>query len=104
MQQVSQGKSFAEARVTLKDVINQKGTVIFNSAGAHISSKLAAVSLAALHGLDGVCPGVCLNMYVTNADAKVSAPPHTDKQDVIVIQTQGNFKKLCRMNENDCND
>lgn len=30
-----------------------------------------------------------LNMYITAAGQQVSAPPHTDKQDVFVIQTQG---------------
>jgi hypothetical protein len=81
--------SFTDARVSFSDVENAKGTVIFNSAGAHISSTLAAASLAALDGLDGQFAGVCLNMYVTRGDAKVSAPPHTDKQDVVVVQTQG---------------
>lgn len=32
---------------------------------------------------------VALNLYITNPGQKVSAPPHTDKQDVFVLQTQG---------------
>jgi hypothetical protein len=83
------GSSFQDSRLRFQDVTDAKGTVIFNSAGAYISSTLSASSLAALDGLDGAVPGVCLNMYVTRADAKVSAPPHTDKQDVLVVQTQG---------------
>lgn len=31
---------------------------------------------------------VCLNLYLTAAGQKTSAPPHTDKQDVFVMQTQ----------------
>lgn len=83
------GPSFHESRLSFSDVANSRGTVVFNSAGAHISSTLSASSLAALHGLDGAATGVCTNMYVTKADIKVSAPPHTDKQDVAVVQTQG---------------
>jgi hypothetical protein len=86
---IGQHNSFTDARVSFSDVQNAKGTVIFNSAGAYISSTLAAASLAALDGLEGLCCGVCLNMYVTRGDAKVSAPAHTDKQDVLVVQTQG---------------
>jgi hypothetical protein len=83
------GRSFQDSRLAFEDVMGAKGTVIFNSAGAYVSSTLSASSLAALDGLDGAVSGVCLNMYVTRGDAKVSAPPHTDKQDVTVIQTQG---------------
>jgi len=32
---------------------------------------------------------VCLNLYITKSGKKTSAPPHTDKQDVLVVQTQG---------------
>ena len=83
------GRSFQDSRLAFEDVMGAKGSVIFNSAGAYISSTLSATSLAALDGLDGAVSGVCLNMYVTRGDAKVSAPPHTDKQDVTVVQTQG---------------
>jgi|AntRauTorckE5430_2_1112549.scaffolds.fasta_scaffold00911_4 hypothetical protein len=56
------GLSFQESRLHCSDVENAKGTVVFNSAGAYISSTLAASALAALHGLDGAASGVCLNM------------------------------------------
>ena len=61
------------------------GTVVFNSAGGFIP-KLAQVCLAATTAFDLPC---ALNMYLTNPGQKTSAPPHTDKQDVFVIQTQG---------------
>lgn len=80
--------SFQAQRLDWKQVLNAPNTIIFNSAGSYISSTLAATSLAALHGLDGAA-GVCMNLYVTPANVKTSAPPHTDKQDVVVIQTQG---------------
>lgn len=84
------GPSFQESRLLFSHVKDATGTVIFNSAGAYISDTLAATSMAALDGLDGAVSGVCLNMYVTTrGDAKLSAPPHTDNQDVVVIQTQG---------------
>jgi hypothetical protein len=83
------GPSFQGARLSFEDVMDGAGTCIFNSAGAYISSTLSASALAALDGLDGAASGVCLNMYVTRGDAKLSAPPHTDKQDVLVVQTQG---------------
>mmetsp|Transcript_18824 Transcript_18824/g.32099 ORF Transcript_18824/g.32099 Transcript_18824/m.32099 type:complete len:597 (+) Transcript_18824:105-1895(+) len=82
--------SFQAKRLDWKeDVLNATNTIIFNSAGSYISSTLAATSLAALHGLDGASAGVCMNLYVTPAMVKTSAPPHTDKQDVVVVQTQG---------------
>jgi hypothetical protein len=83
------GVSFQDSRLSFRHVADAAGTVIFNSAGAYISQTLAASALAALDGLNGVVSGVCLNMYVTRGDAKLSAPPHTDMQDVLVIQTQG---------------
>jgi len=81
--------SFQSQRLHWHSVVNAPHTVVFNSAGAHISSQLAPTSLAALHGLNGVAAGVCLNVYLTKADLHQSAPPHTDKQDVVVVQTQG---------------
>jgi lysine-specific demethylase/histidyl-hydroxylase NO66 len=47
--------------------------------------------------LAGVCADACfafnmpvaLNMYLTNPGQVTSAPLHTDKQDVFVLQTQG---------------
>ena len=72
------GDSFEEARMTFADVqaALEKGTVIFNAAGAHIP-KLAGPSLALTDGT--LLPGA-LNLYVTNCGKRTSAPPHTDKQ------------------------
>lgn len=81
------GNSFEEARMTLEDVESalEKGTVIFNSAGAHIP-KLAAPTLASV---DATALPNAVNMYVTAPGKRTSAPPHTDKQDVVVVQTSG---------------
>ena len=81
--------SFQSNRLHWDSVLDAQNTVVFNSAGAHMSSQLAPTSLAALHGLNGAAAGICLNLYVTKSDILQSAPPHTDKQDVVVIQTQG---------------
>jgi len=84
---VPRGESFEEARMTFEDVLKalEKGTVILNAAGAHIP-KLAGPSLACT---DATALPCALNLYVTAADKRTSAPPHTDKQDVVVVQTQG---------------
>ncbi len=81
------GSSFEDARMTLDDVniALEKGTVIFNTAGSHIP-KLAGASLACTDASSLPC---AVNMYVTAAGKRTSAPPHTDRQDVIVVQTQG---------------
>ncbi len=81
--------SFQSNRLHWDAILAAKSTIVFNSAGAYISSQLASTSLAALHGLCGIATGVCLNLYITKAANNSSAPPHTDKQDVVVIQTQG---------------
>ena len=83
----ARGNSFEEARMTLEEVEEalQKGTVIFNSAGAHIPH-LAGATLAAV---EAACIPNALNMYVTAPNQRTSAPPHTDKQDVVVVQTCG---------------
>ncbi|GMH81565.1 hypothetical protein TL16_g08969 [Triparma laevis f. inornata] len=85
------GSSFDDARLTFSDIQSsiQMGTVIFNSAGAHIGTTVAPATLAAVDALNGCVGGVCCNIYVTRGGAPTSAPPHTDKQDVVVIQTQG---------------
>ena len=62
-----------------------KGTVIFNAIGAHIP-KLAGATLACS---DATSLPNAVNMYVTAAGKKTSAPPHTDRQDVVVVQTTG---------------
>jgi hypothetical protein len=81
------GESFEEARMTFEDIqaALEKGTVIFNSAGAHIP-KLAGPSLACT---DATILPCAVNLYVTEKGKRTSAPPHTDKQDVVVIQTSG---------------
>ena len=73
--------------MTLEDVNDslKKGTVIFNAIGAHIPI-LAGPTLACC---DATSLPNALNMYVTGAGKKTSAPPHTDRQDVVVVQTQG---------------
>ena len=75
------------AMMTFADVQDAltKGTVVLNSAGAYLSP-LAAISLATLESFQ---MPVGLNVYITAPGMKVSAPPHTDKQDVFVLQTQG---------------
>lgn len=49
---------------------------------------LAGICLDVMEALD--IP-VCLNLYITAAGQKTSAPPHTDKQDVFVMQTQARY-------------
>ena len=61
------------------------GTVVFNGAGAYISS-LGTICLAALDAFGMPCG---LNLYVTAKGTNTSAPPHTDKQDVFVMQSVG---------------
>ncbi|CAN0452157.1 unnamed protein product [Discosporangium mesarthrocarpum] len=58
--------------------------VVVNSAGAYMR-KLAGVCLETVEAFD--MPAAC-NLYVTAAGQTTSAPPHTDKQDVFVMQTQ----------------
>lgn len=65
--------------------MSSPGTVVFNSAGTLIP-ELARVCLDAVNAFE--VPSA-INMYLTNAGQKTSAPPHTDKQDVFVLQTQG---------------
>jgi hypothetical protein len=83
------GKSFEEAKLQpadVKDALQKKsGTVVFNSCGASIPS-LAGVCLDVLEAFGFP---VALNLYLTNPGQRTSAPPHTDKQDVFVLQTQG---------------
>ena len=81
------GDSFDEARMKFDDVLAalERGTVIFNAAGAHIP-KLAAPCLAVT---DATATPNALNLYVTASGKRTSAPPHTDKQDVVVVQTSG---------------
>jgi hypothetical protein len=84
---VPRGDSFEEARMSFEEVQTAltKGTVVFNSAGAHIP-RLAGPSLACT---DATLLPCAVNLYVTDAGKRTSAPPHTDKQDVMVVQTSG---------------
>jgi len=81
------GPSFEDAKMRFIDVETamSQGTVVFNSAGAHIPA-LGTMCLAALDAFD--LPN-CLNLYVTAKGTSTSAPPHTDKQDVFVLQACG---------------
>jgi hypothetical protein len=81
------GNSFQDAKMLFSEVQDAltQGTVIFNSAGAHIP-KLAGANLATVDAISLPC---AINIYITNAGMRTSAPPHTDKQDVVVVQTCG---------------
>ena len=82
------GNSFQEAKLKFNEVDQviktKSGTIVFNSAGGFIP-KLAGVCLQCTNAFDLPC---ALNMYLTAAGQEISAPPHTDKQDVFVLQTQ----------------
>lgn len=58
---------------------------MINSAGGFVP-RLAGVCLETVNALQ--LP-VAVNVYLTNPGQKTSAPPHTDKQDVFVLQTSG---------------
>lgn len=83
------GRTFEEAKLRFEDVQMamkaKSGTVVFNSAGGFIAP-LADVCLQFTQAFDMPC---AMNMYLTAAGQSTSAPPHTDKQDVFVLQTQG---------------
>jgi len=83
------GKSFDDAKLRFEDIevaLKEKsGTVVINSAGGFIP-RMASVCLDAMGAFQ--LP-VALNMYVTSPGQRTSAPPHTDKQDVFVMQCQG---------------
>lgn len=69
----------------VEECLESRKTVVFNSADA-ACPRLASLSLAAL---DVFRLPVCVNLYATGAATSVSAPPHTDKQRVFVLQTEG---------------
>jgi hypothetical protein len=85
----ARGEAFEDAKLRFQDIQNamkqKSGTVVVNSAGAYMPS-LANVCLDCLSAFQ--LP-VNLNLYLTAAGQSTSAPPHTDKQDVFVLQTQG---------------
>jgi len=61
------------------------GTIYFNSAGSFWPA------LGALCRLTNYAFGLPtnINIYITPPGSKISVPPHTDRQDVIVFQTEG---------------
>lgn len=83
------GSSFEDAKLRPEDVrqamAKRSGTVVFNSVGASVAP-LAGVCLDAV---ESFCLPVALNLYLTAPGQATSAPPHTDKQDVFVLQSQG---------------
>ena len=85
----ARGSSFEDAKLRPEDVraalAKRSGTVVFNSIDGNVAP-LAAVSLQAVEAFR---VPVALNMYLTAPGQQTSAPPHTDKQDVFVLQTQG---------------
>ena len=86
------GGAWQMARVGVKDepityddvkgVLDASQTVVLNSLDA-TCSRVAALSLASI---DAFGLPVCTNAYATGAGAATSAPPHTDKQRVLVFQ------------------
>ena len=80
-------------RTTWEDISKalDGGTIYFNSAGS------LWPSLGALCRLTSFAFGLPsnVNVYVTPPGATVSVPPHTDRQDVLVFQTEGS--KRCRV-------
>lgn len=68
----------------VKDAL-EGGTIYFNSAGSFWPS------LGALCRLTNYAFGLPtnINIYITPPGSAVSVPPHTDRQDVIVFQTEG---------------
>mmetsp|Transcript_6990 Transcript_6990/g.10415 ORF Transcript_6990/g.10415 Transcript_6990/m.10415 type:complete len:541 (+) Transcript_6990:2-1624(+) len=69
----------------LDTCLSSSSTVVLNSADARCA-RLAALSLAAI---DSFGLPVCVNVYATGSATKISAPPHTDSQRVLVLQTYG---------------
>ncbi|KAJ8608870.1 hypothetical protein CTAYLR_005256 [Chrysophaeum taylorii] len=61
------------------------GTVVFNTAGL----ACAPLADACLAALDAFELPVGVNVYITRPGRAASAPPHTDRQDVLVVQVAG---------------
>ena len=81
------GTSMQEAKMSYRDVTRalEKGTVIYNSIGAHIPM-LGPLCLACC---DATNLPNAVNLYLTSPQKKTSAPPHTDRQDVVIVQQTG---------------
>lgn len=67
-----------------------EGTVVFNSAGF----AFAELAEACLAGLEAFDLPLGVNLYLTRPNKAQSAPPHTDRQDVLVVQTAGRKRWL----------
>lgn len=63
----------------------EAGTVVFNSAGFSVASLAEACDAA----MGAFKLPVGVNVYLTRPATAQSAPPHTDRQDVIVVQVAG---------------
>ena len=74
------------SRGDVAGVLDARATCVLNSLDA-TCPRVAALSLAAI---DAFGLPVCVNLYATGAGARVSAPPHTDTQRVLVMQCHGN--------------
>lgn len=74
-------------RTTLEEVEEglKGGTIYFNTAGS------LWPSLGALCKLSNIAFGLPsnINIYITPPKISISVPPHTDKQDVFILQTSG---------------
>jgi hypothetical protein len=85
----ARGSSFEDAKLRPEDVRaalgKRSGTVVFNS----IDGSVAPLARVSLDAVEAFRLPVALNMYLTAPGQQTSAPPHTDKQDVFVLQTQG---------------
>lgn len=83
------GSSFEDAKLRPEDVraamAKRSGTVVFNSIGGSV----APIAGVCLDAVESFRLPVALNMYLTAVGQQTSAPPHTDKQDVFVLQSQG---------------
>ncbi|KAG7368500.1 cupin 4 family protein [Nitzschia inconspicua] len=86
----SQGRSTASVASTttswsdVQDAL-QGGTIYFNTAGS-LWPSLGALCRLVMYAFG--LPTNC-NVYVTPPGCTVSVPPHTDRQDVLVLQTEG---------------
>jgi hypothetical protein len=65
-------------------MLEKGGTVVFNGAGGFIP-KIAMINLAFLNAFEMPCN---VNLYLTAANQSMSAPLHTDKNDVFVFQVK----------------
>lgn len=83
------GPTFEEAKLRYEDITvamkQTSGTVVFNSAGGF----MPPLSTVCLESVNAFQLPVAINVYLTDPGQQTSAPPHTDKQDVFVMHSQG---------------